>query len=120
MRDKNSAILKHMLKYCTQIEETCDNFGNDKKEFFDNHIFRNAASMALFQIGELANHLTEEYQKETLSEMNWREIVGMRNFFAHGYGNMDVEVIWDTVINSIPVLNEFCAKEIARLDLSEN
>jgi uncharacterized protein with HEPN domain len=120
MKDKNSSILKHMLKYCKQIEETGNNFDNDREEFFNNHIFRNAASMAIFQIGELANHLTKEYQKETINEMNWREIVGMRNIFAHGYSNMDVGAIWDTVIKNIPALKEFCTKEIARLEVSEN
>jgi uncharacterized protein with HEPN domain len=120
MKDKNSSILKHMIKYCKQIEETRNNFNNDREEFFNNHIFRNATSMAIFQIGELANRLTEAYQKETISEMNWREIVGMRNFFAHGYSNMDIEVIWDTAISNIPALKEFCIKEIARLELSEN
>jgi len=61
MKDRNGMILKHMLKYCKQIEETQDNFNRDKEEFFNNHIFRNAASMAILQIGELANRLTEEY-----------------------------------------------------------
>jgi len=120
MRDRDIAVLKHILKYCKQVEETLNDFSNDKNEFFNSHIFRNATSMAIFQIGELANHLTDEYQKETLNEMNWRQIVGMRNFFAHGYSKMDVEVIWDTAMNSIPNLKGFCVKEITRLETLED
>jgi uncharacterized protein with HEPN domain len=118
MKDKNSSILKHILRYCKQIDETGNSFNNDREEFFNNHIFKNATSMAMFQIGELANHLTKEYQKETLNEINWREVVGMRNVLAHGYSSMDIEVIWDTVIKNIPALKEFCIKEIDRLEFS--
>ena len=120
MKDRNISVLKHMLKYCKQAEETLDKYKNNKNEFLNNHDFKDSISMKVFQIGELANHLTEEYREKTIKEINWYEIIGMRNHFAHGYGDMDIGVIFDTAIQDIPVLKEFCIKEIDRLDPPED
>jgi len=112
---KDKFTLRHMLKYCIQIDETLENYNRNQEEFFNSHIFRNAISMLIFQIGELANHLTDEYVENTVNEMPWYEIIGMRNHFAHGYIKMDNNKIWDTAINDIPVLKKFCEKEIDKL-----
>ena len=120
MKNKDKYILKHILKYCKQIEETLNTYNNEKKAFLNNHIFKNAISMIIFQIGELSNHLKKEYKMETSNEINWIEVSGMRNHFAHGYGDMDINRIWDTAINDIPVLKKFCIKEIKRLDSAED
>ena len=119
MKDKNISILKHIVKYCVEINETLNNYNVNKDEFMNNHIFKKAVSMGILQIGELSNNLTEEYRESTINEMNWRVIRGMRNHFAHGYGSMDIELIFDTAIKDIPVLKEFCVKEIERLSSSD-
>ena len=49
-------VLIHMRKYCNEIIETNEKFGNDFNEFETNHIYRNSVSMAILQIGELINH----------------------------------------------------------------
>lgn len=30
-------------------------------------------------------------------EIPWREIVGMRNWLAHGYDGIDYDILWDAV-----------------------
>lgn len=42
------------------------------------------------------------------SVIPWKQIKGMRTWFAHQYLNMDVEVIWDVVHCGIPPLKDFC------------
>ena len=44
--------------------------------------------------------------------MQWALLRGMRNWVAHAYKEMDNEIIWDTISNSIPVLEKFCDKII--------
>lgn len=68
--------------------------------------------MKIFQIGELANHLTDNYLEDTKEEINWNAIKGMRNRFAHGYGKMDSMKIFYTGIEDIPVLREFILKQL--------
>ncbi len=113
--NRNLTVLLHMKEYCEQIEKTFDMFGKNIEDFNSNVVFRNAISMPIFQIGELVNHLTEDYIVATQNDINWNEIRGMRNRFAHGYYDMDYSIIFDTAIKDIPVIKEFIDKEIKKL-----
>lgn len=113
--NRNFTVLLHMKEYCEQIDKTFEIFGKDKEDFNNNVVFRNAISMPIFQIGELVNHLTKEYIESTQSDINWNEVRGMRNRFAHGYYDMDYSIIFDTAIKDIPVIKEFIDKEITKL-----
>ena len=113
--NRNLTVLLHMKEYCEQIEKTFEIFGKSIEDFNSNVVFRNAISMPIFQIGELVNHLTSDYIESTQNNVNWIEIKGMRNRFAHGYYDMDYSIIFDTAINDIPVIKEFIDKEIKKL-----
>lgn len=63
--------------------------------------------MPIQTIGELTHHFSEEFL-ENNQEIPWRQIRGMRNYFAHKYWDMDTEAIWKTVIEDIPKLKESC------------
>ena len=71
--------------------------------------------MEIQQIGELTKDLAEEFIKETNSKIPWAQIKGMRNRFAHGYGKMDFEKIYNTAITDIPVLHKFLDEQIEKL-----
>ena len=114
---RDLTILLHMQGYCEEVEETLNTFNKDIEQFKNNFIFRNAISMSIFQIGELANHLSKDYLNETKNEINWYEIIGMRNRFAHGYFDMDYQIIFETALKDIPVLAKFINEEIDRLNV---
>lgn len=78
--------------------------------------YREAVSMNLLQIGELAEHLSEDYRSQTRGEMNWSTIKGMRNLFAHDYGNMDEHAIWNTAVEPIQELKGFCLFKISKAE----
>jgi uncharacterized protein with HEPN domain len=65
-----------------------------------------AIVMSLLNIGELANHLPQEFIAAH-PELPWREMIGMRNFAAHGYHVMNLSVIWNTVDKNLPPLLQF-------------
>ena len=71
--------------------------------------------MKIFQIGELANHLTDEYLESTKNEINWNAIRGMRNRFVHGYGKMDSDKIFYTAIEDIPEIKHFIENELNKI-----
>jgi uncharacterized protein with HEPN domain len=54
-------------------------------------------------IGEAAAHVTDETQ-ERYSEIPWISIVGMRNRLIHAYFDVDLDRVWDTVIDDLPPL----------------
>jgi uncharacterized protein with HEPN domain len=112
-RDRN--IIAHILEYCKQIDECFSRFGNSYEIFISDVIFRNAVSMAEFQIGELSGHLSEKFKEETKKEIPWKEIRGMRNIFAHNYLEMDIERIWEVATEDISVLRNFCENQLSEL-----
>ena len=68
----------------------------------------------MISVGELTGHLTEEFRDSTKERMYWPAIKGMRNLFAHNYGAVDIDKVWDTAISDIPQLFAFCEENIQR------
>jgi uncharacterized protein with HEPN domain len=96
LRDKQR--LEHILQAIADIELISENGITDKKTYY--------SVIYLIQIiGEAANKLSEEI-KEKYSNISWREIISMRNFIAHEYDKIDLNIVSDTVKYDIPVLKQ--------------
>ena len=52
-----------------------------------------------------------EVQK-TKPQMDWRAIKNMRNMFAHDYGSMDKDRIWQTATEDVPALKAYCERAL--------
>lgn len=107
--NRDSSIVRHILNYCNEIDQTVLRFGNNPQQFREDKIYRNAATMCILQIGELAGRLSEAFLT-THTEIPWRSIKAMRNIAAHAYGSMEAEDIWETIVNDIPTLKTYCEK----------
>ena len=70
MESRDITILKHMLRYCDEIQKTINRFGNNLENFQKDSDYKDSISMKIFQIGELANHLTDNYLEETKNQIN--------------------------------------------------
>ena len=105
-------LIKRILMHCERIISLVDRFGNDYETFLSDIAYRDSVSMNLLQIGEIAGKLSEDYRLKTSGKIPWKAIRGMRNLFAHDYGNMDESLIWQTVGNDIPMLMDFCRAEL--------
>lgn len=71
-----------------------------------------SVSMNLLQIGELAGKFSDAYVQETKPQMDWRAIKNMRNMFAHDYGSMDKDRIWQTATEDVPALKAYCERAL--------
>lgn len=54
-------------------------------------------------VGEAAATVTEETRRRAPA-IPWRSIVGMRHRLVHGYFEIDLDRVWDTVIDDLPAL----------------
>lgn len=113
MKAKDYEIIRHIGCYCIDIQNTMNRFGKAQAAFENDVDYRNSICMSLLQIGELTGHLSEEFREETKQFVYWPAIKGMRNVFAHDYGAIDYERVWETVEEDIPVLLEFCQNTAA-------
>lgn len=103
MKNEDMVIIKKMIKYCNDINTLMARFDKDFELYKKDISFQYACNMCIIQIGELANRLSDEI-KEANKDIPWRAIRGMRNLHAHDYENVDLEIVWNTLIEDIPIL----------------
>ena len=60
-------------------------------------------------IGEAAKNLSPK-TKASVTEIPWEDITGMRNKIIHEYFGVDLEIIWETIRESLPVFKKAIAK----------
>jgi uncharacterized protein with HEPN domain len=103
----NEPRLRHILEAINNIE----NFTSQLtfSDFFSNNLVKSATVRELEIIGEAANHLTQEL-KNKYNEVNWEEIIGLRNIIIHEYFTVDYEVVWEIVNNDIQPLKSIVIK----------
>ena len=106
--DKDKQVLQHIIEYCGYIEKTIERFGKDFQVFEADWDFKSSVSFNIQQIGELAKKLSDQFVQETIDEIPWHDIAGMRDLFAHQYASMNLEEIWHTATMDIPELKRFC------------
>lgn len=54
-------------------------------------------------IGEAAVRVSVESQK-ALPSIPWQDIIGMRNRLIHAYFDINLDILWQTVIEDLPLL----------------
>lgn len=59
-------------------------------------------------IGEACNNLARQFPAyaDGHPEIPWRFAYEMRNVLAHGYFNVDLEIVWRTIHRDLPPLHE--------------
>ena len=56
-------------------------------------------------IGEAVKNLPKQF-RDSHPEDAWREIAGMRDFVAHAYFSLDLDILWDAIQHDVPTLFE--------------
>ena len=75
----------------------------DQNDLLQNRMMQLALTRLIEIIGEAANRVSAKTQ-ERYSHVPWSEIIGMRNRMTHGYDNLDLEILFDTVAHDLPNL----------------
>lgn len=69
----------------------------------DDQIVGFAVVRALEIVGEAANKVSQA-TRDTLPQVRWGDIIGMRNRMVHDYANVDYNIVWDVVVYDLPPL----------------
>lgn len=79
--------------------------GVDLEELDANEILLDSMLFRMIQISENAKKLSDEY-KRNRCDIPWNALYGLRNRIVHDYGNVDLNVVYETLKNDIPELLE--------------
>ncbi|MCB1119222.1 MAG: DUF86 domain-containing protein [Chlamydiia bacterium] len=101
MVQKDSNRIAHILEAAKNIHIFVE--GVNKERFLENQMLISAVVRELSIIGEAAAALSVEF-KESMPDLPWREIIGMRNHLVHAYFDTDEELIWETIQKDLPLL----------------
>jgi len=80
--------------------------GLAKDDFLADRRTQQAVIMSLIIIGEAATKVMDGYAEFTQAhaQVPWRHMRGMRNRIAHGYFDINLDLVWDTVQAALPEL----------------
>ena len=75
----------------------------DLEELSTNEILLDSMLFRMIQISENAKRLTGGF-KQVRGDIPWNALYGLRNRIVHDYGNVDLNVVYETLKNDIPEL----------------
>ncbi|MCY4144142.1 MAG: DUF86 domain-containing protein [Gammaproteobacteria bacterium] len=73
------------------------------EEFEKSDLHQNAVLKVLEVIGEAASRISTS-TKDKHPEIQWSQIVGLRNRIVHAYFTIDIELVWNIVKDDVPAL----------------
>lgn len=113
--------LEHMQQAAAQAIGYVENM--DKAGFVEDRRTQQAVVFNLVVLGEAAGNVLSGHAAFAAqhTEVPWRIIQATRNRMAHGYFDINIDVIWDTVQTGLPQLLSILPPvvEAARLDAAQ-
>lgn len=99
-----SDYLDHIHEAATDARGFVD--GLTREDFLADKRTQQAVIMSLIIVGEAATKIMDGYAgfTQTHTQVPWRSMRNMRNRMAHGYFDINLEVVWDTVQIWLPEL----------------
>ena len=103
MRGKfgDSVRLQHILDAINEIESYLINV--EFSDFMAASMMRYACIKQMEIIGEASSHISDE-TKSRFSDIEWSQIIGMRNVFVHEYFGVDSYLVWEIIKDDLPDL----------------
>lgn len=102
--------LNDMVYYAQKVREFTE--GVEYEQFVRNEE-KFLAVIDAIQIIREAAHLPPKHFKAQHPGVPWDNIAGMRHFIVHSYYVVDPRIVWRTVREDIPVLQQMLAEILA-------
>jgi uncharacterized protein with HEPN domain len=113
MRQDDVVRLRHMLDAATEALRFTRNRRREDLDHDRQLVW--ALVKAIEIIGEAAGQLSEE-AKAGIPGIPWRNIIGMRNRLVHAYFDINLDILWKTVVDGLPPI----IAELTRVIPEEN
>jgi uncharacterized protein with HEPN domain len=101
MRRDDEIRLHHMLQAAREAISFAK--GKSRSDLDIDRMLTLSLVKELELIGEAATKVSEETQHQ-FTDIPWAEIVGMRNRLIHTYFDINLDIVWQTVVQDLPPL----------------
>ena len=99
--------IEHILEAIKKIQDyTLD---QSKEQFIHSDLLVDAVIRNIEIIGEASKKVSKNLQ-HAYFDIPWKEMAGMRDKLIHDYMGVDTEVIWQTIVEDLPILKEKLSK----------
>lgn len=109
----DSVRVQHMIDAARQAMEFTT--GRSRADLDEDAMLRLALTRLLEILGEAAKHLSPG-ARALAPGIPWRQITGTRDRIAHGYFEVNLDIVWRIVTAELPALPPELERLLARLD----
>jgi len=99
--DTDVVRLRHMLDAANEALEFTA--GKNREDLDTDRMLSRAIVRDIEIVGEAATYVSSA-TRDMLPRIPWPHVVGMRNRLIHGYFDVDLDRVWDTVVDDLPSL----------------
>jgi len=103
MEKDDTVYLRHVLDAINTIGEYLQGVSEDK--FKATRLLQDGAIRQIEIIGEAVRHMSKDIRK-SYPEIPWQDVAGMCDKLIHDYFGVDIEKVWDTTQDDLPILKE--------------
>jgi uncharacterized protein with HEPN domain len=107
-RHDNKVYLNHIIDSINKIDSYIGS--NTFNKFILNEMLVDAVHRNFEIIGEACNKLGDNFKSEH-AKIDFRSATNIRNRLIHGYDDVDLEIVWNTIKQDLPKMK----KEIKKI-----
>ena len=93
--------MRHMLEYAEMAVRLSSS--RSRRDLDTDELFPLAMVRAVEVVGEAAARVSAQGRSQ-YPQLPWPLIVGMRNRLIHGYDEVDLNILWETLVHELPEL----------------
>jgi len=101
MSDRDVGYAIDILLACQDIAFFLQ--GKNRNDLENNEMLQAAVLRKLEVIGEVAKRLSDAF-KTRHAVIPWKNWAGLRDRLIHGYDDVNLDIVWDTVAEAVPAL----------------
>ncbi len=103
MKKADIIRLQHMLDAAREALLFAE--GHKREDLNADRMLMHTLIRVVAVIGEAASKVSQE-AREQMSSIEWRDVIDMRNRLVHVYFDINLDILWGTIVYDIPRLIE--------------